>query len=73
MTSDGRRSGGALSRLRKAMAVSKDSAEGKASTVNGPPPLIPFVGAGVASAVTGGAACASWRGLLEDGIDQCLR
>jgi len=31
----------------------------------------PFVGAGVASAVTGGAACASWHGLLLDGIEQC--
>jgi Peptidase S24-like/SIR2-like domain len=32
---------------------------------------VPFVGAGVASAVTGGAACASWHGLLLDGIEQC--
>ena len=31
----------------------------------------PFIGAGVASAVTDGAACASWHGLLLDGIDQC--
>ena len=32
---------------------------------------VPFVGAGVASAVTGGATCASWHGLLLDGIEQC--
>lgn len=31
----------------------------------------PFIGAGVASAVSGGAAYASWRGLLLDGIEQC--
>src|SRR5690348_797214 len=32
---------------------------------------VPFVGAGVASAVTVGAACASWHGLLLDGIEKC--
>lgn len=32
---------------------------------------VPFVGAGVAAAVTGGATCASWHGLLLDGIEQC--
>jgi hypothetical protein len=32
---------------------------------------VPFVGSGVASAVTGGAPCASWSGLLLDGIEQC--
>jgi hypothetical protein len=47
----------ALARLRAAMA-------------SGARPT-PFIGAGVASAVTGGAACASWHGLLLDGIEQC--
>lgn len=65
MTSVGRDSGMALKRLRKAVA------ESKAMPINGPLRLTPFVGAGVTSAVTGGAACASWRGLLENGIDRC--
>jgi SOS-response transcriptional repressor LexA len=33
-------------------------------------PPTPFVGAGAAAAISG-ASCASWRGLLEDGIEQC--
>src|SRR6266571_3003963 len=57
MTSARRHRGMALARLREAMAS------------NARP--TPFIGAGVASAVTGGAACASWHGLLLDGIEQC--
>lgn len=33
--------------------------------------LTPFVGAGFSSAATEGAACASWRGLLLNGIEVC--
>jgi SOS-response transcriptional repressor LexA len=33
----------------------------------------PFVGAGFSAAVTGGAECATWKGLLESGIDVCQR
>jgi hypothetical protein len=33
--------------------------------------LTPFVGAGFSSAATGNAPCASWRGLLLDGIEVC--
>ena len=58
MTSVRRHRGMALARLCAAMAP------------EGARP-VPFVGAGVASAVTGGAACASWHGLLLDGIEQC--
>jgi hypothetical protein len=58
MTSVRRHRGMALTRLCTAMAP------------EGARP-VPFVGAGVASAVTGGAACASWHGLLLDGIEQC--
>ena len=36
-------------------------------------PPIPFVGAGLSSAATDGAAYASWRGLLLDGIEVCQR
>ena len=50
---------GALSRLQKAMA------SGVAPT--------PFIGAGFSSAATGGAECASWSGLLLDGIKACER
>ena len=50
----------ALGRLRAAMA-SEDVRP------------VPFVGAGVASAATGRAACASWHGLLLDGIEECLQ
>jgi SOS-response transcriptional repressor LexA len=50
-------SGEELKRLRAAMADNR--------------PPIPFVGAGFSSAVTGGEPCATWRGLLLDGIDVC--
>ncbi|MGH7868514.1 MAG: SIR2 family NAD-dependent protein deacylase, partial [Candidatus Dormibacteraceae bacterium] len=36
-------------------------------------PPVPFVGAGLSVAVTGGAAQASWVGLLEDGVKECER
>jgi SOS-response transcriptional repressor LexA len=36
-------------------------------------PPTPFVGAGLSMAVTGGAAQASWVGLLEDGVKECER
>jgi SOS-response transcriptional repressor LexA len=48
-----------LARLQEAMA--------------GPAPPKPFVGAGFSSAATSGAAHASWRGLLFDGIKVCER
>src|SRR5262249_20283337 len=35
--------------------------------------LTPFVGAGLSSALTGDALCATWRGLLTDGVDTCKR
>jgi SOS-response transcriptional repressor LexA len=50
----------ALDRLREAMAQK-------------PLPLTPFVGMGLSSAATGGAAHASWRGLIADGIKVCER
>jgi hypothetical protein len=50
-------SGEELKRLRAAMAGNR--------------PPIPFVGAGFSSAVTGGEPCATWRGLLLDGIGVC--
>src|ERR1700728_4269146 len=50
-------SGEELTRLRAAMA--------------GKPAPVPFVGAGFSSAVTGGEPCATWRGLLLDGIGVC--
>ena len=43
----------------------------RARTAKAPP--IPFVGAGLSSAVTNGVVQASWRGLLLDGIDLCER
>jgi SOS-response transcriptional repressor LexA len=49
----------ALARLREAMT--------------GKTRLTPFVGAGFSSAATSGAAHASWRGLLLDGIKVCER
>jgi SOS-response transcriptional repressor LexA len=33
--------------------------------------LTPFVGAGLSSAVTGNVPCATWQGLLLDGVDAC--
>ena len=36
-------------------------------------PPAPFIGAGFSVAVTGGAAEASWTGLLKDGIRECER
>jgi SOS-response transcriptional repressor LexA len=50
----------ALDRLREAARATK-------------PPPTPFVGAGLSSAATDGAAHASWRGLLLDGIEVCER
>jgi SOS-response transcriptional repressor LexA len=38
----------------------------------GDPRPTPFVGAGFSAAVTGGAECATWLGLLRSGIDRCL-
>lgn len=35
--------------------------------------LTPFVGAGLSSAMTDEAPCATWRGLLSEGIDTCKR
>jgi hypothetical protein len=49
----------ALDRLREAMAQK--------------PLPTPFVGSGLSSAATGGAAHASWRGLIADGIKVCER
>jgi SOS-response transcriptional repressor LexA len=46
-------------RLREAMA--------------GDPRPTPFVGAGFSAAVTGSAECATWLGLLNNGIDRCKR
>jgi SOS-response transcriptional repressor LexA len=51
--------GDALQRLREALEKSL--------------PPAPFVGAGLSMAVTGGAAQASWVGLLKDGIRECER
>lgn len=35
--------------------------------------LTPFVGAGLSAAVTGGKPCATWRGLLLEGLEVCQR
>jgi phage repressor protein C with HTH and peptisase S24 domain len=61
LTSAGEQSGMALGRLRRALSDPEPGAL----------PITPFIGAGVASAVTDGAPWARWRGLLEHGIDCC--
>lgn len=37
------------------------------------PTLTPFVGAGLSAAATGGEQCATWHGLLLDGVETCVR
>lgn len=38
-----------------------------------PRKVLVVVGSGVSMQATGGAACASWKGLIRHGIDQCTR
>ena len=55
------------------MAHAHEQAYGRLLEALGDPWLTPFVGAGLSAAATDNDKCATWRGLLQAGVEICAR